>query len=58
MATVAMGTIFKLSIELTNDFRGGKHTVHELGYPEESNMRGSTVLEHYFECVRFAASDC
>lgn len=53
-----MGTIFKLSIELTNDFRGGKHTVHELGYPEESDMRGSTVVEHYFECVRFATSAC
>lgn len=58
MATVALGTIFKLSTELRNDFRGGKLMVHELGYPEESDMRGCTVVEHYFERVRFAASAC
>lgn len=37
-ARVGLRTIFKGSTELRNDFSGEKLTVHEDGYPEESDM--------------------
>lgn len=39
-----MRTIFTVGAELRNDFSGKKFTIHEMGYPEESIMRGSTVI--------------
>lgn len=35
---------FKVGAELKNDFCGEKFTIHEMGYPEESIMKGSTVI--------------
>lgn len=48
-ARVALRVIFKANARLRNDFRGGKRTVHEVVYLEESDMpsldmRVSTVL--------------
>lgn len=39
----ALHTIFKVSAELGNDFSGGKFTVHEVSYPEESDMPRSDM---------------
>lgn len=45
-----MRSIFKVIIEVRNYFLGKKRMIHEVGYPEESDMprsdmRGSTVLK-------------
>lgn len=41
---VALRTIFKIYFELRNYFLGEKVTVHEVGFPEESNMRGVDLV--------------
>lgn len=43
-----LSTIFKVVLDLRNDFKGGKLTVQKVGYSKESDMpkldmRGSTV---------------
>lgn len=40
-------TILKASKELRNDFRGGKCTVHDVGYPDVS-VEGFYCIEIYF----------
>lgn len=42
---VTLHTIFKVSSELRNDFIGEKLMVHEIGNPEDSDMRGFTVVD-------------
>lgn len=48
---VALRTILKVSTKLLNDFKRGKIMVHEVDYPEKSDMprldmRGSTVCKY------------
>lgn len=50
-ARVGLRTIFKGSTDLRNDLSGEKFTVHEEGYPEESDMPSLDILGFFCTVV-------